>query len=252
MTQSRLNSAALLALAGMAPLTVNMNKSAKAYSIVAGDTYDGLAKRFDTTRDYIKSLNPGIDPRKLQIGQSIDIPDLSDRERYKRDYGFDPYEMPKADPMLQWQQMYHESVLGKYDRPIGAPAGNTAFGLLQTTQGAYDDAMKRHPEWFKGRTRAELATDPNFAFNVQRAHLEPHIIQWQLKNKRKADWETVVRMHYNPADPYGKNATAYFNRVKAVKWNDVVRQGLASSNKLLRQAMFRDKEAEYRKALGMA
>ncbi|GMG97419.1 LysM peptidoglycan-binding domain-containing protein [Tepidimicrobium xylanilyticum] len=45
-----------------------------AYIIRPGDTLFQLANRFNTTVDAITRINPGIDPNRLQIGQSICIP----------------------------------------------------------------------------------------------------------------------------------------------------------------------------------
>lgn len=45
-----------------------------AYAIRSGDTLFSLARRFNTTVESIRGLNPGIDPNNLQIGQVICIP----------------------------------------------------------------------------------------------------------------------------------------------------------------------------------
>ena len=39
--------------------------------IQKGDTLDAIAKRYGTTVNHIISKNPGVDPRKLQIGQRV-------------------------------------------------------------------------------------------------------------------------------------------------------------------------------------
>ncbi|EFJ41577.1 hypothetical protein VOLCADRAFT_107633 [Volvox carteri f. nagariensis] len=44
------------------------------YTIQAGDTYWILAQRRGTTVGAIQSLNPGVDPNRLQIGQVINVP----------------------------------------------------------------------------------------------------------------------------------------------------------------------------------
>ena len=44
------------------------------YIIRPGDTLFQLANRFNTTVEAIMRINPGIDPNRLQIGQSICIP----------------------------------------------------------------------------------------------------------------------------------------------------------------------------------
>ena len=44
------------------------------YTIIPGDSLFGLARRFNTTIEAIITVNPGIDPQNLQIGQQICIP----------------------------------------------------------------------------------------------------------------------------------------------------------------------------------
>ncbi len=44
------------------------------YEIRAGDTFYALARRYGITVEAIMAANPGVDPRRLQIGQLICIP----------------------------------------------------------------------------------------------------------------------------------------------------------------------------------
>lgn len=44
------------------------------YKVKAGDTFDALARRFNTTIAAISAANPGVNPKNLQINQSICIP----------------------------------------------------------------------------------------------------------------------------------------------------------------------------------
>lgn len=44
------------------------------YTIMPGDTYFSLARRFGTTVDAIFAANPGVDPGRLLVGQQICIP----------------------------------------------------------------------------------------------------------------------------------------------------------------------------------
>jgi LysM repeat protein len=48
--------------------------AAQQYKIVAGDNFSTLAKKFNVTTKAIVDANPGVDPTKLQIGQTITIP----------------------------------------------------------------------------------------------------------------------------------------------------------------------------------
>ncbi len=47
---------------------------AQDYKIVAGDNFSTLAKNNHVTVTALKEANPGVDPTKLQIGQTIHIP----------------------------------------------------------------------------------------------------------------------------------------------------------------------------------
>jgi LysM repeat protein len=44
------------------------------YKITQGDTFSTIAKKFHTTTRAIVDANPGVEPTKLRIGQSIHIP----------------------------------------------------------------------------------------------------------------------------------------------------------------------------------
>jgi len=44
------------------------------YKIVAGDTFSTIARKFHVTTAALMNANPGLEPTKLQIGQSIKIP----------------------------------------------------------------------------------------------------------------------------------------------------------------------------------
>ncbi|NLP44863.1 MAG: LysM peptidoglycan-binding domain-containing protein [Peptococcaceae bacterium] len=44
------------------------------YTVKAGDTFYALAQRFNTTITAISSVNPGVNPNNLRVGQRICIP----------------------------------------------------------------------------------------------------------------------------------------------------------------------------------
>ena len=44
------------------------------YTIQAGDNFERVARKMNTKTKVISELNPGVDPRKLQIGQEIKVP----------------------------------------------------------------------------------------------------------------------------------------------------------------------------------
>ncbi|MGG0889955.1 N-acetylmuramoyl-L-alanine amidase [Cytobacillus horneckiae] len=49
------------------------NTSSKTHKIVKGDTFYSLAKKYNTTVANLRKLNPGVDEKKLQIGQTINV-----------------------------------------------------------------------------------------------------------------------------------------------------------------------------------
>jgi LysM repeat protein len=44
------------------------------YTIVAGDTYDKISKKFHVTIPALVAANPGVEPTRLQVGKKIKIP----------------------------------------------------------------------------------------------------------------------------------------------------------------------------------
>jgi len=62
--------------AARAPATAAAGEPAPegTYIIQAGDTFGRIAQRFNTTIPAIEAANPGVDPRRLQIGQRINLP----------------------------------------------------------------------------------------------------------------------------------------------------------------------------------
>lgn len=44
------------------------------YTIKAGDTFFSIAQSHGTTVEKIQAANPGVDPKKLQVGQVIKLP----------------------------------------------------------------------------------------------------------------------------------------------------------------------------------
>ncbi|MCG6657059.1 LysM peptidoglycan-binding domain-containing protein [Halomonas campisalis] len=44
------------------------------YQVRPGDTYSGIARRFNTTASRIQSANPGTQPTQLRVGQVIQVP----------------------------------------------------------------------------------------------------------------------------------------------------------------------------------
>jgi LysM repeat protein len=57
----------------VAPVVV----SAQEHVIAKGDTYSDLAKKYGVPVAAIQAANPGVDPKKLKVGQKINIPAAS-------------------------------------------------------------------------------------------------------------------------------------------------------------------------------
>lgn len=76
---SELNKTPMKGNVSVAPNNSGMKKIApkvkpqtlRQHIIQKGDTLDAIAKRYGTTVNHIISKNPGVDPRKLQIGQRV-------------------------------------------------------------------------------------------------------------------------------------------------------------------------------------
>jgi len=56
------------------PIPPAVTPTATDYKIAAGDNFSSLAKKFHVTVKAIAEANPGVEPTKLQIGQTIHIP----------------------------------------------------------------------------------------------------------------------------------------------------------------------------------
>lgn len=49
--------------------------SYKNYSIQSGDTFSKIAQNYGISTQTLLALNPGVDPKRLQVGQGIKVPD---------------------------------------------------------------------------------------------------------------------------------------------------------------------------------
>lgn len=50
------------------------SESMATYTVKAGDTMAAIAKRYGISLNSLTSANPGVDPRRLKVGQTINIP----------------------------------------------------------------------------------------------------------------------------------------------------------------------------------
>jgi len=56
------------------PTTTPIAPQLSEYVVKSGDTYSSIAKNYGTTTKAIEAANPGVDPRRLQIGQKLVLP----------------------------------------------------------------------------------------------------------------------------------------------------------------------------------
>lgn len=55
--------------------TASASGSFKNYSIQPGDTFSKIAQKYGISTQTLLTLNPGVDPKRLQVGQGIKVPD---------------------------------------------------------------------------------------------------------------------------------------------------------------------------------
>lgn len=79
------------------------------YVIKSGDTLYELAKKYNTTVEDILAINPGINPKNLQIGQRICIPEAS-RHPKKCPMGTFPYTIRQGDTLYNLARTYNTTV----------------------------------------------------------------------------------------------------------------------------------------------
>lgn len=185
------------------------------YAIQKGDTFGGIGKANKVSPQRMQAANPGVDPGKLQLGQKINIP-VSDRQNIIDTKGFDPEVVADFDPATYWRGVMYESGIGKWQRPIGNPAGNTAFGYHMMTRPAWDDVAKRYPDEFKGRSHSELASDFNLSHLAYSRRVQDAVRRWQYSNGVQVPATDFGRFWYAPNNPYGAAAYKYHNALNSI------------------------------------
>ncbi|MFA7163399.1 MAG: LysM domain-containing protein [Eubacteriales bacterium] len=78
------------------------------YVVRAGDTFYSLAQRFNTTVDAIRAANPGVDPNRLMIGQTICIPGAPSPGPCPQ--GSSPYVVRAGDTFYSLAQRFNTTV----------------------------------------------------------------------------------------------------------------------------------------------
>lgn len=144
------------------------------YTIKKGDTFYGIDRRNDDfTLDQLLAANPGVDPKKLQIGQSINFPKMEaadplgvtpkpqpaalkgvirqEKLESKGGRGFtEPTLFRIAKGLMEAEHRGNSPSLTSYDPKFfirtkyrDAPGGSTAFGPGQITATTARDILSR-------------------------------------------------------------------------------------------------------------
>jgi peptidoglycan endopeptidase LytF len=80
------------------------------YTVQAGDTFFGLAQRFNTTVAAIQAINPGVNPNQLFIGQVICIPRMPVPPPTTCPAGSSQYVIRSGDTLFQLANRFNTTV----------------------------------------------------------------------------------------------------------------------------------------------
>ena len=104
----------------LSPETLAQLEQSKTFGhqIQSGDVYERLAARYGVTVAEIRAANPGVNERKLQIGQSINIPNRTDDQR-------------GVDQLQQFRQANPRGVIDTKYATYTVQSGDTVPGLAK-------------------------------------------------------------------------------------------------------------------------
>lgn len=205
--------------ANVPPIATVQRPESGTYTIAKGDTPETIANRFGVSWKRLAESNPGLSPRRMSIGGSVNIP-ISDREWIIKEHGFDPEQVVDMEAGPFYKQLLQESQMGRYMRPIGAPSGNTSRGWFQANRGMFNAIKNAYPQWFGNYTHEDM-DDFSKAAQVRLAAAKHYGRQYQYLNRKPATQETLVRQWYAPNNPYGEAANKYWNDVNKHTMNEV-------------------------------
>jgi LysM repeat protein len=100
------------------------------YEIKAGDTFYALARRYGISVEAIMAANPGVDPRRLQIGQLICIPAAVPPTPPVFCPGGTPYVIQRGDTLYRLAQRYGTTVDALLRANPGIDPMNLQIGQL--------------------------------------------------------------------------------------------------------------------------
>jgi LysM repeat protein len=159
------------------------------YKIKAGDTFEGIGAPLNISTARIQKANPGIDPKKLRIGQTINIPLLSDVEDVKARTGFDPTtEYADMDTILKniWTK---ESSRGKNLRN----SASTASGHFHMLDKTFNEMKNNYKKDFGTWTKADLDNYEK-AEQMARKKIHDDVMRFQLENERAVTDKDIYAM----------------------------------------------------------
>ena len=105
------------------------------HKVAKGQTIDWMANKYGTTRQAILDLNKGLNPKALQIGQEIKLPQWTERRRIWETSKFDPEQVLPLDKDFLTRMRWVES--SNNDNAYNSGTGAT--GPLQFTQIGLDE-----------------------------------------------------------------------------------------------------------------
>jgi LysM repeat protein len=159
------------------------------YKIKAGDTFEGIGAPLNISTARIQKANPGIDPKKLRIGQTINIPLLSDVEDVKARTGFDPTtDYADMDTIIKniWTK---ESSRGKNLRN----SASTASGHFHMLDKTFNEMKNNYKKDFGTWTKADLDNYEK-AEQMARKKIHDDVMRFQLENERAVTDKDIYAM----------------------------------------------------------
>lgn len=83
------------------------------YTVKAGDTLFSIAQSHGTTLEKLQAANPGVDPKKLQVGQVLKLPSSGSPSGNKGkgyvQYGGPASKFPNPSEWAGWDELWKEN-----------------------------------------------------------------------------------------------------------------------------------------------
>ena len=82
------------------------------YTVKAGDTLFSIAQSHGTTLEKLQAANPGVDPKKLQVGQVLKLPNTdasAGKGKAYIQYGGPASNFPNSSEWASWDELWKEN-----------------------------------------------------------------------------------------------------------------------------------------------